>query len=164
MATVKFKGTPMETVGELPKVGEQVPAWVLTRADLTDMALADLGKKHKLLNIFPSLDTGVCAASVREFNRRAGQVSTAIVLHISRDLPFAQKRFCQAEAINNSETVSAFRSSFPRDYGLEIATGPMKGLCARSVLVLDGENQVVYAQLVEEITHEPDYQSAMHYL
>jgi thioredoxin-dependent peroxiredoxin len=161
MAMVKFKGQPVKTVGELPKVGSVAPDWVLVRTNLSEAKLADYSGKYKLLNVFPSVDTGVCAASVRAFNRKAGQHSDLVVLHISRDLPFAQGRFCNAEAIGSSEPLSAFRSSFPSDYGMEIADGPLKGLCARTVLILDPSNRVVYQQLVDEITTEPDYEAAI---
>jgi thioredoxin-dependent peroxiredoxin len=164
MAKVNFKGQPVTTVGELPKVGDPAPSWILVGNDLSEKKPSDFEAKRKILNIFPSLDTGVCAASVREFNQRASQMSDLVVLHISRDLPFAQGRFCKAEPITHSHTLSAFRSTFPQDYGVEIADGPLRGLLARAVIVVDAQNRVQYVQLVDEITHEPDYQAAINAL
>lgn len=164
MAKTNFKGQPVETVGELPRVGETAPDCTLTRSDLSEVKLSDFGNKRKLLNIFPSLDTGVCAASVREFNKRASQMSDVVVLHISVDLPFAQGRFCKVESITHSETLSAFRSSLPVDFGVQMVDGPLKGLLARSVVILDPQNRIIYQQLVPEITLEPDYQTAVNAL
>jgi thiol peroxidase len=161
MTTVKFKGAPVATFGELPKEGNAAPKFVLTRGDLSEAVLEDYGNKRKLLNVFPSLDTSVCAASVRKFNEQAAQLLNKLVLHISMDLPFAQARFCQAERIGSSEPLSAFRSSFPRDYGVLMTEGPLKGLLARSIFILDENNQLIYKELVDEITHEPNYGRAL---
>ncbi len=161
MAKITFKGNPIETVGSLPSVGTQAPEFTLVRKDLSDATLDSFEGKAKVLNVFISLDTGTCAASVKEFNHRAAQLKDVVVLHISIDLPFAQSRFCKAETINNSEALSAFRSDFPIDYGLEITSGPLAGLCSRAVIVLDKENRVIYAEQVPEITEEPNYSKVL---
>ncbi|HVK67801.1 MAG TPA: thiol peroxidase [Polyangium sp.] len=159
MATITLKGNPIHTSGELPKQGSVVPDFKLLRGDLARASLATFSGK-KILNIFPSIDTPVCAISVRKFNELASK-SGATVLNISEDLPFAQKRFCGAEGLANVETLSAFRSSFGKDYGVEIADGPLAGLTARAVLVLDGDNKVLHAELVPEIAQEPNYDAAL---
>lgn len=161
MANITFRGTPANTVGNLPAVGAAAPAFTLTAADLSDKTLADFAGKRKVLNIFPSIDTGVCATSVRQFNQRAAALDNAVVLCIAVDLPFAMARFCGAEGIDNVVTLSSFRSSFAQDYGVAIADSPLRGLTARSVLVLDENNRVIYAQLVPEIKNEPDYDAAL---
>ncbi|MDC0749107.1 thiol peroxidase [Polyangium mundeleinium] len=159
MATITLKGNPIHTSGELPSLGSKVPDFKLLRGDLARASLATFSGK-KILNIFPSIDTPVCAVSVRKFNERASK-SGVTVLNISEDLPFAQKRFCGAEGLANVETLSAFRSSFGKDYGVEIADGPLAGLTARAVLVLDGDNKVLHAELVPEIAQEPNYDAAL---
>ncbi|MDI3285067.1 thiol peroxidase [Polyangium sp. 15x6] len=159
MATITLKGNPIHTSGELPKQGSAAPDFQLLRGDLSRASLASFSGK-KILNIFPSIDTPVCAISVRKFNERASKIG-ATVLNISEDLPFAQKRFCGAEGIDKTETLSAFRSSFGKEYGVEITDGPLAGLAARAVLVLDGDNKVVYAELVPEIAQEPNYDAAI---
>lgn len=161
MTTIKFKGNPIETSGTIPSVGSLAPNFTLTRTDLSDLNLAAIGNKYKILNIFPSLDTGVCAASVRTFHQKLAKMSDVTLLNISKDLPFAHNRFCQAEHLNSAEHLSAFRSSFAKDYGLEMRTGPLAGLCSRVVIVLDGQNRVVYTEQVPEITQEPDYAKAL---
>lgn len=161
MANITFRGTPANTVGNLPAVGAAAPAFTLTAADLSDKTLADFAGKRKVLNIFPSIDTGVCATSVRQFNQRAAALDNAVVLCIAADLPFAMARFCGAEGIDNVITLSSFRSGFAQDYGVAIADSPLRGLTARSVLVLDENNRVIYAQLVPEIKNEPDYDAAL---
>ncbi|MFW5859435.1 MAG: thiol peroxidase [Planctomycetota bacterium] len=162
MATVTFKGDPLTTVGEPPAVGTSAPAFSLTGGDLAPRSLADYSDDHLILNVFPSLDTGVCAASVRSFNEKAAALDTARVLGISMDLPFAQGRFCESNGIDKVEILSAFRShDFGRDYGLLIDSGPLKGLLARCVLVLGPDRTVVHAQLVPEIAEEPDYAAAL---
>ena len=161
MANITFRGTPANTVGNLPAVGAAAPAFTLTAADLSDKTLDDFAGKRKVLNIFPSIDTGVCATSVRQFNQRAAALDNAVVLCIAVDLPFAMARFCGAEGIDNVVTLSSFRSSFAQDYGVAIADSPLRGLTARSVLVLDENNRVIYAQLVPEIKNEPDYDAAL---
>jgi thiol peroxidase len=129
--------------------------------DLSDVGLSAFAGKKKVLNIFPSIDTGTCAMSVRHFNRDAANVKNTVILNISSDLPFAQKRFCGAEGINSAETLSTFRSSFSADYGLEIKDGPMMGLCSRVVIVLDEQNKVLYTEQVSDIVNEPNYDAAL---
>jgi thiol peroxidase len=160
MATTALRGNPVNTVGDLPTVGS-TPSFSLTKADLSEVTGADLAGKKVLLNIFPSVDTAVCATSVRTFNQKAAALDDAVVLCVSADLPFAQKRFCGAEGIENVQTASSFRSDFGRSFGLELAEGPMKGLLARAVVVLDGDGKVTYSELVPEIAQEPDYDAAM---
>jgi thiol peroxidase len=160
MATTALRGNPVNTVGDLPTVGS-TPSFSLTKADLSEVTGADLAGKKVLLNIFPSVDTAVCATSVRTFNQKAAALDDAVVLCVSADLPFAQKRFCGAEGIANVETASSFRSDFGTSFGLELAEGPMKGLLARAVVVLDADGKVTYSELVPEIAQEPDYDAAM---
>lgn len=161
MAQVTFKGTPVELNGHLPAVGQQAPAFTLTDTGLADKTLADFAGKRKVLNIFPSIDTGVCAQSVRTFNQRAAGLDNTVVLCISADLPFALARFCGAEGIDNVVSLSTFRSSFAADYGTLLAGSPLRGLNARAALVLNEQDQVLYAQLVSEIGEEPDYDAAL---
>ncbi|MDR0421616.1 MAG: thiol peroxidase [Proteiniphilum sp.] len=162
MANITFKSKPVHTVGELPGKGTAAPDFVLVRSDLSEARLSDFKGRYTVLNIFPSLDTGVCAASVRRFNREAASLKNTAVLCISADLPFAAGRFCSAEGINNVITLSSFRNeSFGKDYGLLLTDGPLKGLLARAVVTVNPEGQVVYAGLVPEITQEPDYCSAI---
>jgi len=160
MARITLKGNPFDTCGELPAKGTIAPGFTLVGLDLAEKRLDDFQGK-KVLNIFPSLDTPVCALSVRAFNERAASRPGVAVLNISADLPFAQKRFCGAEGIERAVTLSCFRSTFAVDYGLEIADGPLAGLCSRAVLVLDEKNRVVYAEQVPEIAQEPDYDTAL---
>jgi len=161
MAEITLGGNPVHTAGELPAVGSTAPGFTLVRADLSEATLADYEGKKKVLNIFPSLDTDICATSVRTFNEKAAGREDTVVLNVSADLPFAHKRFCAAEGLEGVETLSVFRSSFADDYGLKIVDGVMAGLCSRSVLVLDGENKVLYGEQVPEIAQEPDYESAL---
>lgn len=161
MTTITLKGSPIETSGELPAVGSTAPDFTVAAPDLKDFTLASLGTQKKVLNIFPSIDTGVCALSVRRFNAEAAAHPDVIVLNLSADLPFAQRRFCGAEGIDKARSASTFRSSFAKDYGLEIATGGMAGLASRVVIVLDGQNKVLYAEQVPEIAQEPDYAAAI---
>lgn len=164
MANVTFKNESTTTSGELPSVGDKLPDFTLVGSDLSELTPADFAGKRVVLNIFPSLDTGVCAASVREFNKRATSLDNTVVLGVSRDLPFAHDRFCSAEGIENVTTGSAFRSSFGEDYGLTLQGSPLEGLLARAVIVADEDGKVVYTQLVDEITEEPDYDSAVNAL
>ena len=161
MSTVTLKGNPVNVAGEFLQAGQSAPAFTLVGADLSEKSLADFTGKRKILNIFPSVDTGVCAQSVRKFNEKAAGLANTVVLCISADLPFAQSRFCGAEGIENMAMLSSFRSNFARDYGVALSDGPLAGLNARSVLVLDENNQVVYSQLVAEITEEPEYEAAL---
>jgi thiol peroxidase len=162
MSRVAFKGQPVQVDGTFPAVGQTAPAFSLVGKDLADVSLADFAGRRKVLNIFPSVDTGVCAASVRRFNELAGQLDGTVVLCISADLPFAQARFCGAEGLDRVVTLSTMRGhGFLRDYGVALAEGPLGGLAARAVVVLDAQDKVVHAQLVDEITHEPDYEAAL---
>ena len=162
MANIKLGGNPIHTVGELPKKGDKAPDFKLTRGDLKDVSLADYAGKKKILNILPSLDTGVCAASTRRFNEEAAKLGNTVILTISNDLPFAQKRFCEAEGIREVVPLSELRSrDFGEAYGVRIADGPMAGLMSRAVLVLDENDVVVHAEQVPEIAQEPDYASAL---
>lgn len=160
MAQITLHGNAINTVGELPAVGSPAPAFTLTGTDLGTLSSEEFRGKPLLLNIFPSIDTPVCAASVRAFNKRAA-AGGASVLCVSNDLPFAQKRFCGAENIENVATASAFRDSFGGDYGITIADGPMAGLLGRAVVVIGADGNVAYTQLVPEIAEEPDYDAAL---
>jgi thiol peroxidase len=162
MSGTKFKGNPVHVDGHFPKVGGKAPAFRLIAGDLSEKTLADFAGKRKILNIFPSVDTGVCAASVRHFNKDAAGLKNAVVLCISADLPFAQARFCGAEGIENVSMLSMMRGrEFLKDYGVAMTDGPLAGLAARAVVVLDEHDQVIHAQMVDEITHEPDYAAAL---
>ena len=160
MAQITLRGNPINTVGELPAVGSPAPGFTLTGTDLGAVSSDQFGGKPTLLNIFPSVDTPVCAASVRTFNERAA-TSGHSVLCVSKDLPFAQQRFCGAEGIENVITASAFRSSFGEDYGITITDGPMAGLLGRAIVVIGADGGVVYTELVPEIATEPDYDAAL---
>ncbi len=165
MATVTLKGNPIHTSGELPAVGSTAPSFTLTDGDLKDVTLDSYAGKHKVLNIVPSLDTPVCATSTRKFNEKAGAMGNTAVLTISADLPFAMKRFCATEGIKNVVALSMMRGrSFAKDYGVLIVDGPLAGICARAVVVLDASNKVLHAQLVKEIAEEPDYDSVLRVL
>lgn len=157
MARLTFKGNPINTNGSLPSVGSHAPGLTLVATDLSEKSLADYAGKKKVLTINPSYDTGVCQATARKFNESLSGRSDVVVLAISSDLPFAQKRFCEAEGLSNVVPLSAFRSSFGKDYGLTLVDGPLRGLTARAVLVLDEKDVVLVSQLVPEIASEPDY-------
>jgi thiol peroxidase len=162
MATVTLKGNTIHTSGDLPGVGSKAPTFKLTKADLSDLSLEELSGKKIILNIFPSIDTAVCATSVRKFNEKASSLSNTSVLCISRDLPFAQARFCGAEGLKNVITLSEMKDkNFGDSYGLTIKDGPLTGLLARSVVVLDENGSIIYTELVPEITQEPNYEKAL---
>lgn len=162
MATITLKGQPIHTVGSLPSRGTRAPEFLLTKNDLADVSLKDFAGKKKLLNIVPSLDTGVCAASTRRFNQEASRIPGAAILVVSCDLPFAQKRFCEAEGITNVVALSELRARrFGEDYGVRIADGPLAGLFSRAVVVVDERDQIVYTEQVPEIGQEPDYTKAL---
>ncbi|MGN2430520.1 thiol peroxidase [Pseudomonas syringae] len=162
MAQVTLKGGPVQVNGELPAAGKKAPAFTLTAANLSDVTLADFAGKRKVLNIFPSVDTPTCATSVRKFNAQANELSNAVVLCISADLPFAQARFCGSEGLENVKNLSSFRSAdFSQHYGVAIADGPLKGLTARAVVVLDENDNVLHSELVKEIAEEPNYDAAL---
>lgn len=163
MAKTAFKGNPVTIAGEFVKLGDVAPEFTLVKGDLSNYTLKDGKGKYLILNIFPSLDTGVCATSVRKFNQLAANMPNAVVLAISKDLPFAQGRFCTIEGIENVVALSDFRnaSDFGHKYGVLMSDGPLAGLFARSVVVVDPEGKVVYTELVPEITQEPDYEAAL---
>ena len=162
MASITLKGNNISTSGTLPEKDSAAKDFTLRTTDLQDKTLNDYKGKKLILNIFPSIDTGVCATSVRKFNEKAASLDNTIVLCISRDLPFAHKRFCAAEGIENVEMLSDFENGkFGDDYGLTITDGPMKGLHSRCVVALDENHKVVYTQQVPEITEEPDYKEAL---
>jgi len=162
MATITFKGDPVQTIGSLPAKGTKAPDFRLTTGDLIDVSLATYAGKVKILNIVPSLDTGVCAASARAFNKAAASLGDIVILTISRDLPFAQKRFCEAEGIDKVVTLSELRDrEFGKAYGVEMISGPLAGLLSRAIVVLDRDNRVVYTEQVPEITQEPNYAASL---
>ena len=165
MATITLKGNEIRTSGELPGIGDVAPAFVLTGNTLSDVRLSDYLGKKIVLNIFPSLDTAVCALSVRRFNAEAEKLFNTVVLCISRDLPFAQSRFCGAEGLNNVITLSEMRDDkFSADYGIRLIDGPLAGLLARAVILLNESGVVDYVELVPEIAQEPDYEAALKHL
>lgn len=161
MASITFHGSPVHTIGELPAVGSHAPAFELVGADLGPLASESLSGRRVVLNIFPSVDTGVCATSVREFNKRAAGLVNTTVVCVSKDLPFAQARFCGSEGLDDVVTASAFRSTFGEDYGVTLTDGPLAGLLSRAVVVLDADGTVLHAQQVPEIGEEPDYEAAV---
>lgn len=162
MAKTAFKGAPVQLSGDLPRVGDVAPDFTLTSKALADISLRDYAGKIVVLNIFPSIDTPVCAMSVRKFNSEIGSHDNAVVICASADLPFAHARFCGAEGLDHVISASTFRSpDFGDAYGVRITDGPLAGLMARAVIVIDGQGQVVYTQLVEEISEEPDYETAL---
>lgn len=162
MAQTALQGNPVRLAGDLPAVGTAAPDFRLVDKDLADRSLADFAGKKKLLNIVPSLDTPVCATSTKRFNESMAGKAGAVALVISADLPFAMGRFCGAEGIDNVIPLSMMRSrTFAKDYGVLIEDGPLAGITARAVVVLDADNRVLYTQLVPEITQEPDYEAAL---
>jgi len=161
MAQITFKGSPIRTSGALPAVGAPAPAFTLTGADLTDITVASFAGRRLILNIFPSIDTGVCATSVRRFNAEAAKLANTAVLCVSMDLPFALGRFCGAEGITGVSTASAFRSTFGKDYGVTILDPPLRALLARAIVIIDAKGTVRYTELVPEIAQEPNYAKAL---
>lgn len=162
MAELKFKGNPIHTNGSLPQVGQKAPDFTLVKNDLSRASLSDYVGKKVVLNIFPSIDTGVCATSVRTFNEKASGLENTIVLCVSKDLPFASARFCGAEGISNVETLSDFDGgSFGVNYQVQMTDGPLKGLLARSVVALNEKGEVVYTELVDDIVNEPNYDAVL---
>lgn len=165
MTKITLHGDPIETVGKLPKKGKKAKNFSMIANDLSKVKLKDFKGNRLVLNIFPSLDTGTCAKSVREFNKRAADLENTKVLCISRDLPFAQARFCGTEGIENAITLSDFnKGKFGKKYGLTIKTGPLKHLFSRAVIVLDENHQVIYSEQVQEIVDEPNYDKALEVL
>jgi thiol peroxidase len=162
MAKITFKNSPVNTLGDLPRVGSVAPDFTLVKADLSNGKLSDYKGKKVVLNIFPSIDTGVCAASVRRFNKEASEHKDVTVLCISRDLPFAQSRFCGAEGLKDVITLSEFRNElFSQSYGILMEDGPLAGLMSRAVVVVDEAGKVSYVEQVPEITQEPNYEAAL---
>jgi len=162
MARTMFKGALVKTIGDLPRKGHHASTFKLAGKDLSDVSLGDFKGKKVLLNIFPSIDTPVCATSVRRFNKEAASLKDCVVICVSMDLPFAQGRFCGAEGIEGVVMASAFRSpSFGRRYGVPVKAGPLKGLFARAVVAIDPKGKILYSELVPEITQEPDYDAAL---
>ena len=162
MAKLTFKGSPIHTIGELPIIGRPCPPFTLTRADLSELSLVDLQGQRVILNIFPSLDTTICAKGVRTFDARASEVPNMAVLCVSQDLPFAQARFCKAEGIEDVVPVSTFRHpEFGSDFGITMVDGPLRGLLARALVVLDENGTVVHTELVAELACEADYDGAL---
>lgn len=161
MSETKLEGNPVSLSGQLPQPGTKAIDFSLVDSELKPLALGDFAGQRVILNIFPSIDTGVCARSVRTFNKEAASLENTAVLCISMDLPFAAARFCAAEGLDRVITASAFRSTFGQDYGLLMSSGPLEGLLARAVIVLDESAQVIHSQLVPEISQEPDYRQAL---
>lgn len=162
MSSVTLKGSPIDVAGSFPRPGQKAAAFRLVAKDLKDVSLADFAGKRKVLNVVPSLDTAVCATSTRKFNEKAAGLSNTVVLVISADLPFASSRFCAAEGLNNVVTLSTMRGrDFLRSYGVDITSGPLAGVAARAVIVLDETDTVVHSELVPEIAQEPNYEAAL---
>ncbi len=161
MATIKFKGNPIETNGELPSVGDKAPDFTLVADDLSEKSLSDFAGKKKIVTINPSIDTGVCQKTARRFNEKISGKDGAVVLYVSADLPFALKRFCGAEGLDDVITLSSFRSTFAKDYGVEMQGGPLKGLTGRAVVVIDENDEVVYSAFTDDIVEEPDYEAVL---
>lgn len=161
MATITLKGNEIHTNGELPKVGTEAPNFKGVKSDLSEVELNNFKGKKVILNIFPSLDTDVCASSVRRFNKEAASLPNTVVLAISKDLPFAQGRFCTAQGIDNVMLLSVFRCPCIDEYGVTIINGPLQGLLARAVVVIDEDGKVIYTELVPEIAQEPNYEAAI---
>ncbi len=161
MAQITLKGNPVNTSGKIPAQGSSVENFKLVRSNLSEVGLDAFAGKIKVLNIFPSIDTPTCAKSVRKFNQEAAQLKNTVVLNISADLPFALTRFCGAEGIQNCETLSSFRSSFGKDFGLQMMDSPLAGLLSRAVIVLSADNKVLYSEQVPEIANEPNCELAL---
>lgn len=162
MTNVTLKGSPIKIAGQFPQVGDECKDFSLTDNDFRDVNLDDFNQEFLVLNIFPSLDTPICSLSVKHFNQAASDLPDCMVLCISKDLPFAQTRFCGANDIKNVKTLSAFRSpEFARNFGVDITDGPLRGICARAVVVLNDEREVIYTELVPEITQEPNYEACL---
>lgn len=165
MSTITLKGTPIHTAGTLPAIGATAADFKLTKTDLSDVSLKDFSGKKIVLNIFPSIDTGICAASARRFNKDASTLQNTVVICVSKDLPFAHKRFCEAEGLTNVVPTSAIRDdSFAKGYGVNIIDGPMAGLFSRAVVIIGEDGKVKYSEQVPEIVHEPNYEAALNAL
>ena len=162
MAKIAFQGNAVSTAGDLPRVGAEAPEFTLVKTDLSEVSLHDYKGKRVVLNIFPSVDTGVCAASVRRFNDEASKQENTAVLCVSRDLPFAHARFCGAEGLENVVSLSEYKDEvFSQNYGVKMVDGPLSGLLSRAVVVIDENGKVVHSEQVDDIVHEPDYEAAI---
>lgn len=162
MAEITLKGNSVNTIGDLPSIGSSAPNFELVGANLSENSLADFAGKNIILNIFPSLDTGTCAMSVKTFNSKASDLGDTVIINVSKDLPFAQKRFCEAENVDVVTNLSAFRSDdFGKDYGVGMIDGPLKGLLGRAVVVINTHGEVIYTELVPEIVDQPNYDAAI---
>lgn len=164
MANITLHGNQIHSVGELPEIGSDIKDFELVDVDLKTRNLSEFKSKKIIFNIFPSIDTGVCAASAREFNEKASSLDNTVVINVSRDLPFALSRFCAAEGLDNVETLSDFRGTFGEDYGVTLKDSPMQGLLSRAVIVADESGKVVYTEQVPEIAQEPNYEAALNAL
>lgn len=164
MATITLKGNPFQTIGTLPEIGSKAPNFSLRAIELNNISLSDFTGSKVILNIFPSVDTGTCASSVRAFNKTASELENTKVICVSRDLPFAHARFCGAEGIKNVISASDISGDFSADYGLKITEGPLEGLCSRSIVVLDENGSVIYTEQVSETVDEPNYEAAINAL
>lgn len=164
MANITLKGNKIHTIGNLPEIGSELKNFSLVNEKLEEKTFQDYKGKKLVLNIFPSIDTGVCAASARKFNEKASEIDNAIIINISKDLPFALGRFCAAEGLNNVENLSDFRGSFGEDFGVTITDSPMKGLHSRAVIITDENGKIIYTEQVPEITIEPNYEAALNAL
>ena len=162
MANITLKGNAIQTIGNLPAKASAAPNFTLAKTDLSEVTLADYKGKKVVLNIFPSIDTPVCATSVRRFNKTAGELTDTVVLCISADLPFAHTRFCETDGLKNVESLSVFRNpAFGKDYGVTITTGPIAGLLSRAIVIIGTDGKVLYTEQVPEIAQEPDYDAAL---
>jgi thiol peroxidase len=162
MAKITFKGNPVNTAGDLPRVGAEAPEFSLVKTDLSEVSLADYKGKKVVLNIFPSVDTGVCAASVRRFNAEASKQDNTVVLCVSRDLPFAHARFCGAEGLEDVVSLSEYKDEvFSQNYGVKMVDGPLTGLLSRAVVIVDENGKVAHSEQVDDIVNEPDYDAAL---
>lgn len=161
MTRITLQGNYINTRGTLPDDGDLIHDFTMVKTDLSEVKLSSFKEKYKLLNIFPSIDTATCATSVRTFNKNAAELGNVAVINLSLDLPFAQKRFCGAEGIENVTTASLFRSDFLTHYPLDIVDGPLKGLCSRVIIIVNEKNEIIYSEQVAEITNEPNYKEAL---
>ncbi len=161
MTKITLQGNPVHTRGSLPELGDLIHDFTIVKTDLSEVKLSSFPEKYKLLNIFPSVDTGTCAMSVRTFSKAAVDIGNVAVINLSMDLPFAQKRFCGAEGINNVTMGSLFRSDFLNYIPLDFTDGPLKGLCSRVVIAINEKNEIIYTEQVAEISHEPNYSEAL---
>jgi thiol peroxidase len=161
MSTITFHGDPVKTAGNLPSIGENAKDFTLVAGDLSEKSLSDFKGKNIILNIFPSINTGVCATSVRKFNEEASKLDNTVILCISKDLPFAQSQFCAAEGIENVVMLSDFRSNLGEEYGVQMTEGPLKGLLSRAIIVVNPEGKVTHTEQVGEVTDEPNYEAAL---